>query len=132
MIKYDNIMIKYDNIMHPLKDQREGVKYGRGVKYGVTPGRNRRIKNGILETEATGDLTLGTGALTGEKTAFVFGFIGSKASILAKRVDHSSCKLSKRLSKSLEGLETQAEVTEAVTSAEDGRVFKGETALILG
>ena len=23
--------------MHPLKDQREGVKYGRGVKYGVTP-----------------------------------------------------------------------------------------------
>ena len=26
--------------MHPLKDQREGVKYGRGVKYGVTPGHN--------------------------------------------------------------------------------------------
>ena len=23
--------------MHPLKDQRVGVKYGRGVKYGVTP-----------------------------------------------------------------------------------------------
>ena len=23
--------------MHPLKDQRKGVKYGRGVKYGVTP-----------------------------------------------------------------------------------------------
>ena len=23
--------------MHPLKDQREGVKYGRDVKYGVTP-----------------------------------------------------------------------------------------------
>ena len=30
--------VKYDcHIMHPLKDQREGVKYGRGVKYGVTP-----------------------------------------------------------------------------------------------
>ena len=26
--------------MHPLKDQREGVKYGRGVKYGITPGVN--------------------------------------------------------------------------------------------
>ena len=25
--------------MHPLKDQREGVKYGRDVKYGVTPAR---------------------------------------------------------------------------------------------
>ena len=23
--------------MHPLKDQRKGVKYGRGVKYGITP-----------------------------------------------------------------------------------------------
>ena len=32
--------VKYDcHIMHPLKDQREGVKYGRGVKYGVTPAR---------------------------------------------------------------------------------------------
>ena len=29
--------VKYDCLMHPLKDQREGVKYGRGVKYGVTP-----------------------------------------------------------------------------------------------
>ena len=30
--------VKYDcYIMHPLKDQSEGVKYGRGVKYGVTP-----------------------------------------------------------------------------------------------
>ena len=29
--------VKYDcHIMHPLKDQREGVKYGRGVNYGVT------------------------------------------------------------------------------------------------
>ena len=25
--------------MHPLKDQREGAKYGRGVKYGVTPAK---------------------------------------------------------------------------------------------
>ena len=31
--------VKYDcHILHPLKDQREGVKYGRGVKYGVTLG----------------------------------------------------------------------------------------------
>ena len=34
--------VKYDcHIMHPLKDQTEGVKYGRGVKYGVTPERPR-------------------------------------------------------------------------------------------
>ena len=30
--------------MHPLKDQREGVKYGRGVKYGVTPGLDEDLK----------------------------------------------------------------------------------------
>ena len=29
--------VKYScRIIHPLKDQRKGVKYGRGVKYGVT------------------------------------------------------------------------------------------------
>ena len=27
--------------MHPLKDRRKGVKYGRGVKYGVTPARSK-------------------------------------------------------------------------------------------
>ena len=30
--------------MHPLKDQREGVKYGRGVKYGVTPATTGVLK----------------------------------------------------------------------------------------
>ena len=34
--------------MHPLKDQREGVKYGRGVKYGVTP---EFSKDGSAELE---------------------------------------------------------------------------------
>ena len=29
--------------MHPLKDQREGVKYGRSVKYGVTPEKTQYI-----------------------------------------------------------------------------------------
>ena len=31
--------------MHPLKDQREGVKYGRGIRYGVTPVCADRISN---------------------------------------------------------------------------------------
>ena len=31
--------------MHPLKDQREGVKYGRGVKYGVTPAASEVREN---------------------------------------------------------------------------------------
>ena len=30
--------------MHPLKDQREGAKYGRGVKYGVTPDKIFKLK----------------------------------------------------------------------------------------
>ena len=54
----------------------------------------------------------------------------SKASILAKRVDHSFCRLSKHLSRSLVGLETVAELTEALTGAEEGRFFNGDTALM--
>ena len=71
------------------------------------------VKKGVLDTEeAAGDLALVTGAFTGEKTAFAFGFIVSNASILVKRVDHSFCKESKRLSRSLEGLEIVAEPIE--------------------
>ena len=33
--------------MHPLKDQREGVKYGRGVKYGVTPVTQKFISEAV-------------------------------------------------------------------------------------
>ena len=34
--------------MHPLKDQREGVKYGRGVKYGVTPVSRKWLKQNYI------------------------------------------------------------------------------------
>ena len=36
--------------MHPLKDQRKGVTYGRGVKYGVTPVYNPEFLNTIKDS----------------------------------------------------------------------------------